>query len=279
MPDYLHTKNQYITVGEASIAYRMIGNNAKELPILLLNHLSATMDEWDPAFINELARDNRVIVVDLSGVGASSGKTQTSISQMAKEVIDFILTLGFSKVNLLGLSMGGFIAQGIVRQDPNLINKLILVGTGPKGGVGIDKVSEVTFKSILKAQLHRVDPKTYIFYPHDPKGEKEAFEILSRMKQRPAKFADKKITISSFLCQLKAIHSWGKEQADSTKFIKIPTLIINGDNDIMVPTANSYEMHYKIKNSKLVIYPHAGHGSIFQYPLSSVKEINLFLHR
>ena len=98
------------------------------------------------------------------------------------------------------------------------------------------------------------------------------------MKQRPAKFADKKISVPAFLRQLKAIHRWGKDKADSTKFITIPTLIINGDDDIMVPTANSYEMHYKIKGSKLIIYPHAGHGSIFQYPLSSVKEINLFLH-
>ena len=127
------------------------------------------MDEWDPVFINELARQNHVIVVDLNGVGASSGKVPTTIAQMAQEAISFILTLGYDKINLLGLSMGGFIAQDVVRQDSDLVNKLILVGTGPKGGVGIDQVTKITFHDMAKGQFHHVDPKRYIFYTHDQK--------------------------------------------------------------------------------------------------------------
>lgn len=277
MPDYLHTQNKFVLVNNIKIAYRELGANTSDLPLLLLNHLAATMDEWDPTFINELARQNHVIVVDLNGVGASGGKVPTTIAAMAQEAISFILTLGYDKINLLGLSMGGFIAQDIVRQDPDLVNNLILVGTGPKGGVGIDQVSKVTFHDMAKAQLHHVDPKRYIFYTHDQAGKKEATEVLNRMKSRSKENADEKMKVSSFLRQLKAIHKWGKSTEDSTQFIHIPTLIINGDNDTMVPTANSYEMNYKIKNSKLVIYPHAGHGSIFQYPNSSVKEIDKFL--
>lgn len=277
MPDYLHTQNKFVLVNNVKIAYRELGANTSDLPLLLLNHLGATMDEWDPVFINELARQNHVIVVDLNGVGASSGKVPTTIAQMAQEAISFILTLGYDKINLLGLSMGGFIAQDVVRQDSDLVNKLILVGTSPKGGVGIDQVTKITFHDMAKGQFHHVDPKRYIFYTHDQAGKKEALEVLKRMKSRTKENADDKMKVPSFLRQLKAIHKWGKSHEDSTQFIHVPTLIINGDNDTMVPTANSYEMNYKIKNSKLVIYPHAGHGSIFQYPNSSVKEIDNFL--
>lgn len=277
MQNYLYTQNKFILVNNIKIAYRELGTPTSDLPLLLLNHLSATMDEWDPAFINELARQNHVIVVDLNGVGASGGKVPTTIAQMAHEAISFIVTLGYKKINLLGLSMGGFIAQDVVRQNSSLVNKLILVGTGPKGGIGIDQVTKVTFLDMAKGQLYHIDPKRYIFYTHDKAGKKEAVEVLNRMKSRTKENADDKIKIPSFLRQLKAIHKWGKSKEDSTQFIHVPTLIINGDNDTMVPTANSYEMNYKIKNSKLVIYPHAGHGSIFQYPNSSVKEIDKFL--
>ncbi|MBD5429241.1 alpha/beta hydrolase [Lactobacillus sp.] len=278
MSDYLHTKNKYILVGNKKIAYRELGNKSTKYPLLLLNHLSATMDNWDPVFIDELSRENYIIVVDLPGVGASEGKVPTSIASMAEEAINFISSLGYDKINLLGLSMGGFIAQDIVRQAPKLIRNLILVGTGPAGGTGIIDVTKVTFRDMVKGQFHHIDPKRYIFYPHTKNGKKDALEILGRMGQRTPKFMDKKISISSFLRQLKAIHKWGESKSDSLKYINVPTLIINGDNDTMVPTANSYEMHYKLKDSKLIIYPHAGHGSIFQYPNSSVKEINNFLH-
>ncbi|QNQ82659.1 alpha/beta hydrolase [Lactobacillus sp. PV037] len=277
MPDYLHTQNEFVLVNNVRIAYRELGANTSALPLLLLNHLGATMDQWDPAFINELARQNHVIVVDLNGVGASGGKVPTTISQMAQEAISFIITLGYDKINLLGLSMGGFIAQDVIRQDPNLVNKLILVGTGPKGGIGIDQVTQVTFKDMAKGQLHHIDPKRYIFYTHDQAGKKEATEVLNRMNSRTKENTDDKMKVSSFLRQLKAIKKWGKDKEDSLQYIHLPTLIINGNDDTMVPTANSYEMHYKIKDSKLVIYPHAGHGSIFQYPNSSVKEIDKFL--
>ena len=130
---------------------------------------------------------------------------------------------------------------------------------------------------MLKAGLERVDPKRYIFYNHDEEGRIEAEKVLGRMKERKATDADKDMNVSGFLTQLKAIKRWGREPQDDLAFITQPTLIVNGYKDMQVPTENSYDMHKKIKGSKLVIYPQAGHGSIFQYANEFAKELVAFL--
>lgn len=201
----------------------------------------------------------------------------STIPAMAERAISIIKALGHNKINLLGLSMGGFIAQEIVRHDSQLVNRLILAGTGYRGGVEIDKVTGKTFRYMLKAGLERVDPKRYIFYNHDEAGRIEAEKVLGRMGERKAADADKEIKILGFLVQLKAIKRWGKEPQDDLAFITQPTLIVNGDKDMQVPTENSYIMHEKIKNSQLVIYPNAGHGSIFQNAEDFSKELIAFL--
>ena len=190
---------------------------------------------------------------------------------------EIIKALGYDKINLLGLSMGGMIAQEIVRLDGSLVNRLILAGTGPRGGEEMDKVTGKTFRFMFKAALHRVDPKRYIFYNHDEQGGVEAAKVLSRMGMRKKEDSDKEMNVPGFLTQLKAIKRWGKDAQDSLEFITQPTLIVNGDNDLQVPTANSYEMHEKIAGSKLIIYPNAGHGSIFQYAEEFSKELLAFL--
>ena len=265
---YLTTKNQYITVDGNKIAYRELSKGKSKLPLLMLVHLAATLDNWDPKLLDLIAEKHHVIVVDLPGVGASQGKVAPTIPGMAEQTIAFIEALGYDKINLLGLSMGGMIAQEMVRSKPDLINRLILVGTGPRGGKEVDKVTGKTFNYMFKAGLERIDPKRYIFYNHDEQGKIEAFKVLGRMGMRTKKFADK---------ELKAIKRWGKDSQDDLTFITQPTLIVNGDKDMQVPTENSYDMHEKIKDSKLIIYPNAGHGSIFQYAEEFSKELIAFL--
>lgn len=274
---YITTKNQYITVAGNQIAYRELGKGKSNLPLVMLVHLAATLDNWDPKLLDLLAEKEHVIVLDLPGVGASQGKVASTIPAMAEQAISIIKALGHNKINLLGLSMGGFIAQEIVRHDSQLVNHLILAGTGYRGGVEIDKVTGKTFRYMLKAGLERVDPKRYIFYNHDEAGRLEAEKVLGRMGERKAADADKEIKILGFLVQLKAIKRWGKEPQDDLAFITQPTLIVNGDKDMQVPTENSYIMHEKIKNSQLVIYPNAGHGSIFQNAEDFSKELIAFL--
>ena len=169
------------------------------------------------------------------------------------------------------------IAQEIIRINPTLVNRLILAGTGPRGGKEVDKVTGKTFSFMFKAGLERIDPKRYIFYNHDEQGKIEALKVLGRMGMRTEEFADKDMNVSGFLTQLKAIKRWGKDSQDDLKFITQATLIVNGDKDMQVPTENSYDMHEKIENSKLIIYPNAGHGSIFQYADEFSTELIAFL--
>ena len=274
---YITTANQYITVGSNQIAYRELSKGKSEMPLVMLVHLAAVLDNWDPKLLDLIAQEQHVIVMDLPGVGASQGKVADTIPGMASQTIEIIKALGYDKINLLGLSMGGMIAQEIVRLEENLVNRLILAGTGPRGSVEMDKVTGKTFRFMFKGALHRVDPKRYIFYNHDEQGGVEAAEVLSRMGIRKKEDSDKEMNIPGFLTQLKAIKRWGKDAQDSLEFITQPTLIVNGDNDLQVPTANSYEMHEKIAGSKLIIYPNAGHGSIFQYAEEFSKELLAFL--
>lgn len=274
---YITTANQYITVGGNQIAYRELSKGKSEIPLVMLVHLAAVLDNWDPKLLDLIAQEHHVIVMDLPGVGASQGKVADTIPGMAAQTVEIIKALGYDKINLLGLSMGGMIAQEIVRLDGSLVNRLILAGTGPRGGVEMDKVTGKTFRFMFKGALHRVDPKRYIFYNHDEQGGVEARKVLDRMGMRKKEDSDKEMNVPGFLTQLKAIKRWGKDAQDSLAFITQPTLIVNGDNDLQVPTANSYEMHEKIAGSKLIIYPNAGHGSIFQYAEEFSKELLAFL--
>ena len=274
---YITTANQYITVGGNQIAYRELSKGKSEIPLVMLVHLAAVLDNWDPKLLDLIAQEHHVIVMDLPGVGASQGKVADTIPGTAAQTVEIIKALGYDKINLLGLSMGGMIAQEIVRLDGSLVNRLILAGTGPRGGVEMDKVTGKTFRFMFKGALHRVDPKRYIFYNHDEQGSVEARKVLGRMGMRKKEDSDKEMNIPGFLTQLKAIKRWGKDAQDSLEFITQPTLIVNGDNDLQVPTANSYEMHEKIAGSKLIIYPNAGHGSIFQYAEEFSKELLAFL--
>lgn len=274
---YLTTKNRYLTVGKNQIAYRMLGKQSAGLPLVILTHLAATLDEWDPKLLDLLAEDQQVVVLDLPGVGASQGKVGATISQMASQALAIIQAIGFSKINLLGLSMGGMIAQELVKLKPSLVNRLVLVGTAPRGGKEVELVTRKTFLHMAKGLINRVDPKRYIFYNHDQKGGQAALEVLKRMKARPAVAKDKPIKISSFLSQLKAIKRFGVAPAEDLNFITQKTLIVNGDNDLEVLTANSYELQAKIKNSRLLIYPNVGHGSIFQFADEFAKELGDFL--
>ncbi|MBU0279262.1 MULTISPECIES: alpha/beta fold hydrolase [unclassified Gemella] len=275
---YLEQANKYIFVNGEKIAYRELSAGKSPIPLVMLVHLAATLDNWDPKLLDLVSEKHHIIVLDLPGVGASTGKVAGSIPAMASQTIDIIKQLGYKKINLLGLSMGGMIAQEVVRKDKNLVEKLILAGTGSRGSKELDKVTGKTFKFMLKAALKRVDPKRYIFYNHDEAGYKEAMKVLDRMGKRRPEFKDKEMNIPGFLVQLKAIKLWGKSEEDDLKYITQPTLIVNGDNDMQVPTENSYDMHKKIANSKLIIYKNSGHGSIFQYAEEFSKDLLGFLN-
>ncbi|KPU60411.1 dienelactone hydrolase family protein [Pseudomonas fluorescens] len=268
--------NQRVTVEGTAFAYRDLGPR-DGLPLVLLNHWGAVLDNFDPRILDGLARTRRIIATDYRGIGASSGTAPLTVSEMANDAIAVIRALGFKKVDLLGFSLGGFVAQDIALRAPELVRKLILTGTGPAGGQGIDKVWSVSWPLMLKGLLTVHDPKFYLFFTATANGRKAAKDFLKRLKERE-KDRDKNPTPGAFMRQLKAIHSWGRQQPQDLSRIQIPTLIVNGDNDIMVPTVNSAELANRISNSQLIIYPDAGHGGIFQYHTDFVTRATAFLN-
>lgn len=272
---YIEAPNLCINVGATAFAYRDLGPRGG-VPLILLNHWGAVLDNFDPRIVDGLASKYRVIATDYRGIGASGGTAPVTIDEMARDAIALIRALGFEKVDLLGFSLGGFVAQDIALKAPDLVRKLILTGTGPAGGTGIDKVGAVSWPLMIKGLLTLRDPKFYLFFTSTANGRKAAKTFLNRLKERKAD-RDKGPTPSAFLRQLKAIKAWGRQAPQNLGRIKIPVLIANGDNDIMVPTVNSTDMAQRIPGAQLVIYEDAGHGGIFQHYIDFVPKALSFL--
>jgi pimeloyl-ACP methyl ester carboxylesterase len=197
---------------------------------------------------------------------------------MAKDARAFIHALGYGKVDLLGFSLGGFIAQEILLQEPQLARNVILAGTGPAGGEGIKNVTKITYKDIVRGLVSFKDVKTYLFFNRNANGKKSAKEFLSRLSERKNN-RDEKMKISNFQRQLKAIHAWGQQPLQDLSAIKHQVLVVNGDNDRMVPSSNTYDLNKRIANSEMIIYKDAGHGGIFQYHETFVRSVLEFLDK
>lgn len=269
------TPTHYIDAGGGRFAYRDLGPGTG-VPVILLNHLGATLDNYDPRVVDGLATERRVIAFDNRGVGASGGKTPFSVATMARDAVTFVRAMGFDEVDLLGFSLGGFVAQEIVLTEPRLVRRLILAGTGPAGGVGIDRVTGLTLRAMLKGALTLKDPKYYLFFTRTTNGRQAARAFLERLRER-TRDRDAPIAIPAFRAQLKAIHAWGTQAPQDLTVITQPTFIANGDDDLMVPTANSVDLARRIPGSKLTIYRDAGHGGIFQHHERFVAEARTFL--
>ncbi len=174
------TATQTINVGGVEFAYRQLGPDTGA-PVVFLTHLAAVLDNWDPRVVDGIAAKHRVITFDNRGVGASSGSTPTTIQEMATDAVTFIRALGLDQVDLFGFSMGGMIAQVIAQQEPQLVRKLILAGTGPAGGEDIDKVTRISLLDTARGLLTRQDPKQFLFFTRTPNGRRAGKEFLARL--------------------------------------------------------------------------------------------------
>ena len=260
---YAKAPARTVTTGGVTYAYRELGPKVG-IPVVFFVHLAATLDNWDPRIIDPIAKNHHVIAFDNRGVGASSGEVPDSVEAMADDAYTFIRALGFDKIDIFSFSLGGMVAQALVVKHPDLVRKLVLTGTGPQGGMGIDKVAGVTYWDILRATLTRSDPKEFLFFNRNATGKPAAKAFVKRLQERTVD-RDKPISIKAFRTQLKAIKRWGRGTPDDLSKITQPTLIANGDNDRMVPTPLSNDLHRRIKGSELIIYPDSGHGGIFQF--------------
>jgi pimeloyl-ACP methyl ester carboxylesterase len=255
---------QTVQVDGADFAYRVIGDGGP--PIVFLHHFTGVLDDWDPAVIDGLARQRRVIIFDNRGVGRSQGKTPDSVEAMARDAIAFIRALGFTQVDLVGFSLGGFIAQAIAHDRPDLVRRMILAGTGPAGNNPKSNPTALLQDAFQKAAAQNKHPKHFLFFSQTRTSQQAADAFLQRLQARKND-RDPPASNETAQAQTVAIVQWGKGGGTNKPVSAIthPVLVANGDNDIMVPTINSVALFQTLPNAELSIFPDAGHGGIFQY--------------
>lgn len=269
---------QTISAGDLNFAYRELGKHNGGTPVVLLTHLAAVLDNWDPRIVDGIAAKHHVIAFDNRGIGASSGSPSNSIEQMADDAIVFIKAMGLQKVDVLGFSLGGMVAQEVVLKEPQLVRKMVLAGTGPAGGEGISSVAGVTYYDMLRGFFTGQDAKQFLFFTRTPGGIEAGKAFLVRLKER-TEDRDKDISVSAFLAQLEALRVWGKKAPADLSVVQQPVLVVNGDQDRMVPTTNTHDLARRLPNSQLIIYPDAGHGGAFQFHADFVRSTLEFLAR
>ncbi len=272
---YQDAPTRTVGIGGATFAYRELGQETG-IPVVFLTHLAAVLDNWDPRVVDGIAAKHRVITFDNRGVGASTGSTPSTIQAMAEDAVRFIRALGLDQVDLFGFSMGGMIAQVIAADEPRLVRRMIIAGTGPAGGEGIRNVTRISHLDTARALLTLQDPKQFLFFTRTATGRRAGKEFLARHKERTTD-RDKSISLRSYGAQLKAIHRWGLEQPADLSAIRQPVLVANGESDRMVPSSNSADLARRLPDARLTLYPDAGHGGIFQFHAQFVEEALEFL--
>lgn len=265
---------RYVESQGIRFAYRRLGPSSGT-PLVLLQHFSGNLDAWDPAVVNVLAADRPVIAFDNAGVGLSTGQTPDNIAAMAKDALAFINALELSQVDLLGFSLGGCVAQQIASEHRQLIRKLVLVGTAPKGG-------EEHLLAVLKdafSQKDAPDPRLPLFFTQSPASRASGLAFLERAKARQV---DRDTDNGSAVTdpQAKALITWcatpDPEHA-VLRTISQPTLVVSGSLDTMLPANNAYEIFKGLNNAQLVLYPDSGHGALFQHHETFVSHVRTFL--
>jgi len=264
----------YVEGNGIRFAYRRLGP-ASGTPLVLLQHFSGNIDAWDPAVVNALAADRPVIVFDNAGVGRSTGQTPDNIAAMAKDAVAFILLLDLPKVDLLGFSLGGCVAQQIASELKRLVRKLILVGTAPRGG-------EEHLLAVLQeafSQTDAPDPRLPLFFTKSSASRSAGLAFLKRAKVRKD---DRDTDNGSAVTdpQAKALITWCATPDPGhamLRAIRQPALVVSGSHDTMLPADNAYVMFKALSNAQLVLYPDSGHGALFQYPEMFVSHVRTFL--
>jgi pimeloyl-ACP methyl ester carboxylesterase len=254
-----------------------VGNSA--LPLVCLVHFRATLDNWDPELVDALAAQREVILVDLAGVGGSTGTTPNTVEEMAHNVFAFLDAIDLRHYDLLGFSLGGFIAQEVTLLRPWQVRRLILAGTAPRGGQDIHQYTAGRIRDTALLDAPTAESLLILFFEKSASSQAKGVEFLKRLGLRTAE-RDEPSTLAVRDAQQTAISAWGvREDSRLQRLASIqhPVLVANGDNDEMVPTKNTYLLAEHLPNAKMSIYPDAGHGFLFQYPAEFAAEVNAFL--
>ena len=274
-PNYIEAETEYIAVDGVSYAYRSAGERS-DVPLICLQHFTGTLDNWDPQVIDGLARNRQVITIDNSGIGNSGGSTPDNVQDMAQTVVRIITGLGICKCDLLGFSLGGFIAQTVAISNPELFRKIILVGTAPQGTGALHSFPQLVARAFA---MEPAEGYLYLFATSSEKSREKIRSAQSRFLQRKID-RDKPIAMPAIQAQITALTRWGTDPVTiDLGAIPHPVLIIQGSNDEMMNSASSLELFRHIPDAILTFYPDSSHGSFFQYPESFVDQANSFLEK
>lgn len=270
---------QFIDTNGLRYAYRRFGRSSGT-PLLFLQHFTGTLDNWDPAVTDPLASERDVILFDNAGVGRSTGAAPETIAEMATHVVAFLDGLSLSICDVLGFSLGGMIAQQIAQHKPSLIRRMILVGTGPRGGEDIMHLEKPNLAKHLQDPVNRgYDVLKNIFFTSSSSSQAAGQAFIERLMQRKDD-RDPPSGPNVANAQIAAFREWERytgERFADLKGIPHPALVVQGFNDEMIPVRNSYWLAENLPNAMLIVYPDAGHGSLFQYAQSFTKHAAAFL--
>jgi pimeloyl-ACP methyl ester carboxylesterase len=259
-------------------AYRRFGKS-QGVPLVFFQHFTGTIDNWDPAVTDGLARDRQVVLFNNAGISSSGGETPNTIAEMARDAGAFIDALGLEQIDVLGFSLGGFVAQQLTLDRPNQVRRLVLVGTGPRSGEGM---------ATLTPEATAIFGKTYeipdelwleVFFSPTESSQAAGQAFLQRFRAR-REHRDPPVNEKVIPAQLAAVEQWGTRRNDPytyLKNIKQPVLVINGNNDVIIYTVNSFILQRNLPNAQLIIYPDSNHGSQYQFPELFVEHVKLFL--
>jgi pimeloyl-ACP methyl ester carboxylesterase len=271
---------RFVEADGTRFAYRRFGDPIGT-PIVLLQHFMGNLDNYDPAITDALAMGREVILTDNAGVGLSTGVAPDTVAGMARDAASLIDALGLEHVDVFGFSMGGHVAQQIAVDRPELVRRLVLVGTGPRGGDGMDQLPPDVvplFRTVYEPQDLMWLP---IFFSPSEANQAAGRRFLERIRAR-TEDRDVPVSAATVAAHLAAAHEWGVAAPDSFDYLKgvpHPTLVVNGSNDIVVPTINSYILQQNLPNAELILFPDSNHGSHFQFTELFNRYMTDFLDR
>jgi pimeloyl-ACP methyl ester carboxylesterase len=269
---------QFVDAAGIRFAYRRFGKPSG-VPLVFNMHFTGTMDHWDPLVTDGLAATREVILFDNAGISPTSGEVPTSVEEMAANAAAFIRALGLAKVDVLGFSLGGFVAQALTLAYPSLVRRLILVGTGPRGGEGMATLTRES-QAVFGATYANPDEVWLgVFFTPTEASQAAGRAFLKRFRLRQ-EGRDPEVSEKVAPAQITAIGKWGAPRADAFDYLRQitqPTLVINGSHDVIIYTVNSLVLQQNLPNAELILYPDSNHGSQYQYPALFVADVTRFL--
>ena len=268
---------QYAEAGGIHFAYRRFGIPGPP-PLVFFQHFVGTMDDHDPALSDAFASDREVILFNNAGVASSTGTVPATIEAMARDAITFINALGLTTIDVVAHSMGGLVAQEVALARPELVRRLVLVGTGPRGGEGIGALPAWVAELFTRKYERQEDMWLPILFAPTQTSQAAGRAYVERITARTDR--DAPVSDQSIAAQRAAIAAYGAAKDPSYAHLmglQLPVLVVNGSNDIVIPTINSYVLQQFLPNAELILYPDANHGAHFQYPELFVRHARIFL--